>query len=131
MGTVSHPTHQTSKPRARIGRHGPAELAAAAAIAATVALAVSGPDEASTPSPSPAAAMPSAPSSLTAAESADARAALRRSDERTRSVARQVLSGTAGFSALGDPATLHHHGVNTASGATGEAAAAAERFHHR
>jgi hypothetical protein len=130
MGTVSHPSIQTSKPRARIGRRGLAELAAlasAAAIAATVALAVSGSEEASTPAP----AVSPAPSGLTTAESADARAALRRGDEHTRSVARQVLSGTAGFSALGDPATLHHHGVNTASGASGEAAAAAERFHHR
>ncbi len=135
MGTVSHPSIRTSTPRPRIARRGLAELAAVAAVAAaavTVTLAVSGPDQAPAPRPAAAApSAPSAPSSLTAAESAEARAALQQGDERTRSIARQVLSGTAGFSALGDPATLHHHGVNTASGAVGEAAAAAERFHHR
>ena len=44
------------------------------------------------------------------------RAALASGDARRERVAREVLAGSAGALALGDPWVLHHHGVNTAPG---------------
>jgi hypothetical protein len=53
---------------------------------------------------------------LTADDLCAVRAALGSGDARRERVAREVLAGSAGVLALGDPWILHHHGVNTAPG---------------
>jgi hypothetical protein len=72
------------------------------------------------------------PSPLPPAEQVAVAAALRSPDSRRQRIARQVAGGQAGASALADPATLYHHGVDTSRtplGHRGELAA--QRFHHR
>jgi hypothetical protein len=53
---------------------------------------------------------------LTADDLCAVRAALGSGDARRERIAREVLAGSAGVLALGDPWILHHHGVNTAPG---------------
>jgi hypothetical protein len=53
---------------------------------------------------------------LTADDLCAVRAALGSGDARRERVAREVLAGSAGTLALGDPSILHHHGLNTAPG---------------
>lgn len=53
------------------------------------------------------------PGKLTAREQAAVSAALEAPDARTRQRAGSVAAGEAGASALGDPAILHHHGLDT------------------
>jgi hypothetical protein len=72
------------------------------------------------------------PGTLTAGERAAVAKALASRDARNRDIAASVAAGQAGALALADPATLYHHGVNTAATAPHDGgAAAAERFHHR
>jgi hypothetical protein len=52
---------------------------------------------------------------LTAEDLCAVRAALGSGDARRERVAREVLAGSAGALALGDPSILHHHGLNTAA----------------
>lgn len=53
------------------------------------------------------------PGALTAEERAAVAAALVADDARTRRMAVSVALGEAGITALGDPALLHHHGIET------------------
>jgi hypothetical protein len=69
---------------------------------------------------------------LTAREQAAVVAALSHRDPRQRRIAIQVATGDAGPSALGDPATLHHYGIDTSRRPPRpRTEVAAERFHHR
>lgn len=70
------------------------------------------------------------PGRLTDAEQAAIAASLGSRDPRQVRIARQVAAGEAGPSALADPATLRHHGIDT-SHAPVSNDKAAERFHHR
>jgi hypothetical protein len=72
------------------------------------------------------------PGHLTAAERAAVVAALGSRDAGTRRRAEHVAEGRAGVTALADPATLHHYGVDTSAVAQpNTGTTAADRFHYR
>jgi hypothetical protein len=122
--TVSHRIDHRTRRFAVIA----ALLTAGAAAAGLASL--TGPAELSAPRTQGVESAKPWPGRLNAQERAGVAAALRSGDARSARIAGDVAAGFAGASALADPATLHHHGLNTAT-VPRDRNEAGIRFHHR